>query len=63
MPPGCAFEPRCNKRTDRCADHKPSLESMTDSKTGHTRTSACFELANLIIQGQRPSGGSEPAQL
>ena len=63
MPPGCAFEPRCSNRTDRCADHKPQLESMTDSKTGHTRTSACFELANLIIQGKQPSGGSEPAQL
>ncbi len=63
MPPGCAFEPRCNRRTERCADHQPHAESMTHPKTGHTRTSACFELANLIIGAKPPSGGSEPAQL
>jgi peptide/nickel transport system ATP-binding protein len=37
---GCAFEPRCEQRSDRCSSSTPNLTDLTDLAAGHRV--ACF---------------------
>jgi len=45
---GCAFEPRCGLRADRCGHEKPVLEGFLP---GGARSSACFERSQLTGDG------------
>lgn len=42
LPPGCAFEPRCTYRQDKCSRENPELEQV-----GDMHLSACWETARL----------------
>ena len=44
--PGCAYEPRCSFRVDRCAEDLPPLLN-TGLNTGQTHFSACWQYEEL----------------
>jgi len=43
LPPGCPFAPRCQYRTEKCTQEKPSLET-----TSPTRRVACWNWENVV---------------
>jgi oligopeptide/dipeptide ABC transporter ATP-binding protein len=45
LPPGCAFQPRCNYRIERCAEMPP----LAGVRPAHT--SACWRAAELVKEG------------
>ena len=45
---GCAFEPRCGLKAERCGREKPALEELLP---GGARSSACFERSQLVGEG------------
>ena len=47
LPAGCAFEQRCEFKTERCATEQPTLVQAPDGATQHERHSACFEWQTL----------------
>jgi len=53
LPPGCAFRPRCQYATQRCAESTPMLEA---AGAGHL--AACFEQHR--IAGEMPPPASPP---
>ena len=55
MPKGCAFEPRCAWRVERCAQEQPALRTLNNPKSGGQRQSACFEIEALLNPSQNPS--------
>ena len=55
MPPGCAFEPRCAWKVERCAKERPESMSLSNTNSGAQRTSACFEVQKLA-EGKPPQG-------
>jgi oligopeptide/dipeptide ABC transporter ATP-binding protein len=48
LPPGCAFEPRCAYRVDRCTTDRPSLTAVADS-----HFSACWEASRISTTSAR----------
>ncbi len=59
MPPGCAFEPRCAWKTERCAQEKPPLRSLTQPESGAKRHSACLEI-EALLQAPQSSAPATP---
>ena len=47
---GCAFEPRCHHRIERCALERPPLEPLDDARG---RVSACWVHPSLAAAGSR----------
>jgi len=53
LPPGCRFEPRCDRRMDRCREASPALVDVAVTGSGSTHRAACHLL------GGRETGGPE----
>ncbi len=47
LPPGCAFEPRCEHAVARCQTATPELETYPARKAPGGRRAACFEMRRI----------------
>jgi oligopeptide transport system ATP-binding protein len=48
LPPGCAFEPRCHYRVDRCRQELPALLPVAGQDPGNGCEAACFVDVNAV---------------
>ena len=48
LPPGCAFEPRCPYRVDRCRQELPALLPVAGQDPGSDCEAACFVDVNAV---------------
>ncbi len=48
LPPGCAFEPRCSYRIDRCRQELPTLQPVSGQDPGSRCEAACFVDVNEV---------------
>jgi len=55
LPPGCAFEPRCAYRVERCATERAALEVVAGQEG---RSSACHESDRLANETGQELGGA-----
>jgi oligopeptide transport system ATP-binding protein len=56
LPPGCRFEPRCDRRMDRCRETSPALVDVAVTGSGALHRAACHLLGGQGLGGPAAGG-------